>query len=167
MKLMKNLSLIFVLGLSIILIQGCDETKYETSEVLHEPAEVVALIYNPARHDTSVSPAFGDGKSIVGMGWDGKMGVKVGGVVISSTTVPEVYGALFRCQHGTFVSQGSDIRHRALYQSLKQGQKVDVIYTEIYKCIYRIEKGQTEKRLVERVLYDRDFLDAVPVEEDK
>jgi hypothetical protein len=173
---MRNFRTLFVaslmLSFAMFYIPGCDEVKTEQSEVLHEEAEVANLIFTPSRHDIHIEEkssfdtgiGVSDKASIGATDIYGRKGVAVGDKVISSTDVPERYGVLFRCQHGTFVSEGPDVRHKTMWQTLKQGQKVDVLYKEIYRCTYSDQDKDGKKELVKRVLVDLDFLDARPLE---
>jgi len=162
---MKKISTVFVC-FSLLTICGCKDVKREKSAVLHEEAKVITAIYTPSRHETNLSPSLTNSDSIVGMGFDGSVGIKVGGLVISSNEVPENFGVLFQCQHGSFTSQGSDPRHKALYEKFKnwEGKKVDVTYQEIYRVTYDDKDKDGKKEEVERVLVDFDFLDADKIE---
>jgi len=121
-------------------LTGCKEVKTETSKVLHENATVIARIYAPSRHDTEIGlrAIGGKGAGSIGVDFGGNIGIDIGGrLQISSSTVPEKYGAVFKCQHGTFTSQGSDKKHKSLYEKLQEGQEVDVTYQEIYRTTYK------------------------------
>ena len=155
-----------------LLAGACKDVRTEKSAVLHEDAVVAARIYTPSTHDTQIGfKAFnmvGSGAGSLSMDYDGNMGVGIGnGLQISSVTVPENYGVLFQCQHGNFTSQGPDARHQILYQQLHDGQKVDVLYQEIYQATYDDTNDDGKKELLERVLVDFDFLDAQPKQEAK
>ncbi len=166
----KMLPNILAAGLALGAITGCKEgkkVKIEISDVLHENATVITRIYTPSRHDTKLGfraiKMGGKETGSIGIDYGGDIGVGIGsGVQISSSTVPERYGAVFKCQHGTFTSQGSDKRHKDLYEKLQDGQEVDVTYKEIYRETYDDIDGDGKKDLVERVLTGFDFLDANP-----
>src|SRR3989339_741911 len=158
--------------LGAIGLTGCKEIKTEVSNVLHEDAIVITKIYTPSRHDTDIElKAMNlmeeeEGVGSVSMDYDGDFGIGIGnGLQISSSEVPEKYGVVFKCQHGTFTSQGSDERHKELYRKLQDNQGVDVTYKEIYRTTYDDIDGDGKNDLVERVLTGFDFLDANPKEE--
>ena len=162
---MKRFMLIVCL---CVFVAGCKDVKIEKSKVLHEDAKVVTAIYTPSRHDVGIGKKMMDNP--VGFGatdWQGRSGFAVGDVVISHNEVPENFGILFQCQHGNFTSQGSDVRHKALYNKLKdwEGKMVDVTYMEIYRVTYEDKDKDGEKEEVSRVLIDFDFLDADKIEE--
>ena len=107
-----------------------------------------------------------EGFGSISMDYNGDIGIGIGsGLQISSNEVPEKYGVVFKCQHGTFTSQGSDERHKELYNKLQNNQGVDVTYKEIYRTTYDDIDGDGKNDLVERVLTGFDFLDANPKEE--
>ena len=81
---------------------------------------------------------------------------------ISHNTVPEKFGAVFQCQHGIFTSEGSDARHKALHDKLKNGMKVDVLYKEIYTETYDDLNKDGKKEMIDRTMTGLDFLDANP-----
>lgn len=148
-------------------MSGCDrrENRTEISDTLHEDAVVVTRIYTPSRHNTEVGLRAinidGDGAGSIGIDFSGNTGIGIGGgLQISSSTVPEKYGAVFKCKHGIFTSQGSDKRHKNLYDKLQGVQEVDVSYNEIYLSTYEDRNGDGKKELIERKLIDYDFIDA-------
>jgi hypothetical protein len=154
-----------IIALGLLAIAGCKEVVREESQILHEDAMVVERIYSPSRHNTSVGLTAVKVGGGFGMDYRGNMGCRIGnGLQISSSTVPEKYGVMFKCQHGSFTSQGSDVRHKNLYQRLKTGELVDVTYKEIYRTTYEDVKGTKKHEVIERVLVDFDFLDAQPRE---
>ncbi|HLD55008.1 MAG TPA: hypothetical protein VJB35_01985 [Candidatus Nanoarchaeia archaeon] len=164
MTIKQTLGAIILVG--AIGLTGCKEIKTEVSNVLHEDAIVITKIYTPSRHDTDIElKAMNlmeeeEGFGSVSMDYDGDFGIGIGnGLQISSSEVPEKYGVVFKCQHGTFTSQGSDERHKELYRKLQDNQGVDVTYKEIYRTTY------DKNDLVERVLTGFDFLDANPKKE--
>lgn len=136
---MKNLLL---LSSMIILLFGCSSnTKTEYSEVLHEKAVVVTLIFSPSEHRTNITnTAFGnDDDDILGTDWNGNMGLKISkNYQLTSTTIPEKYGVVFQCQHGTFTVEGSQQKHNVLYKKLQGNVKdtVDILYKEEYLVTY-------------------------------
>jgi hypothetical protein len=152
----------FLLPLAILLFMACQIPTTEYSEILHENASVVAKIFTPSRHDVNLEQsAFNTG--LHSQSWNGNTGTYIGhGLQITQNSVSEKFGILFRCQHGTFTSLGSDARHRALYEGLKEGQKVDVTYKEIYTAVYETKDGKRD--MISRTLTGFDFLDAIPLE---
>lgn len=116
----------------LIACTGCD--NYERSATLTEDAVVTDLIYTP--------PVHGSGS-----------GISTGGdFTFTSIEVQPVWGVVFECQHGNFVSQGSDSRHQRLWAKLPKGSKVRVSYQELYRV--PVEKP------ARRILTGYDFLDA-------
>lgn len=154
---MKKLFLLFAVALVI----GCSNVKTEYSEVLHERAVVVTMIYSPSEHRTEIThTAFGNGSGFIGTDWDGNAGIKISDdYQLTSTTIPEKYGVVFQCQHGTFTVDGSDQKHRVLYQKLLKNVRdtVDVLYKEGYYVTY---DDKDEKKVVKRELMNMDFIDA-------
>ena len=152
----KTLPYILAAGLALGTLTGCRVTHTEVSDVLHEDAKVVQTIYSPSRHGSGVSPQINNLFSDDGPSFE---------LEITSIDMSEEYAVVFECQHGKFVSEGSDQRHKDLWSRLKEGQEVDVTYKEIYRTTYEEDKdGDGEKDLVERVLTGFDFLDAQPKE---
>ena len=147
----------------MILFVGCN-SKWEriTSDTLHEDAIVLEKIFTPSRHETKMSPALIDG-GMIGIGIHGG-GFNCNGIVITNSTVPEIFGILFKCKHGTFTSQGSDERHKQLYMKLEKGDKVDVTYKEMFN-IYLERRDRNSKWSVKTTeLAGFDFLDANKIE---
>jgi len=157
----KTLPYILAGALALVTLVGCKEIKTETSGVLHEDATVVNKIYTPSVHQAELNPTISKVGSSFGMSGDG-VGMSFGGMTITESTVPEKYGAVFKCKHGTFISQGSDKRHKNLYNKLQEGQEVDVTYKESYRATYDDIDDDGKKDLIERVLIKFDFLDANP-----
>lgn|GEM_PF-1222149 len=153
-------------GLFALLV-GCKDVQLEASAILHEDATVIAKIYTPSRHESELGMKAmnlaGEGFGSISMDYGGNIGMGIGnGLQISEVDVPEKYGAVFRCQHGEFTSEGSDERHKTLYNKLKEGENVDVTYNEIYRATYDDVNKDGKKELTERVLVGYDFLDAQP-----
>ena len=168
MTIKQTLGAIILAG--TIGLTGCKEVKTESSNVLHEDAIVITKIYTPSRHDTDIElkamNLVGEGAGSISMDYDGDLGIGIeDGLQISFSEVPEKYGVVFKCQHGTFTSQGSDERHKELYRKLQNNQEVDVTYKEIYRTTYDDIDGDGKRDLVEKVLTGFDFLDANPKEE--
>lgn len=156
---MKKLILVLLM-VCMMPFAGCKKIVKEESGILHEDAIVLARIYTPSKHETNLEMTMMK-SGMLGIGYSGEMGIRVGnGMQITESIVPEIYGILFQCQHGTFTSQGSDIRHKNLYDRLKEGQKVDITYKEIYKDTYDDTNDDGKKELISRVLVDMDFIDA-------
>ena len=141
-KLGMVLSLLLVIGFC-----GCQRTKTEYSETMYESAVVEDVIYTPSQHSTTVSPT-------VRVDMDGDLHT---GLAVTSVSVPEKYSVVFHCEHDTkFIIQGTDQRHKALWQKVQRGQTVTVSYREVYKTVYDGEE------LISRDLIDYDFLDVKP-----
>lgn len=152
-----------IIGAGLMLAAGCKEIRIEESSVLHEDATVTEKIYSPSRHDPELGfTAVKMGNSF-GVDYGGNFGLSIGGgLQISSSEVPENYGVVFRCKHGSFTSQGSDDRHKNLYNKLETNQLADVTYKEIYRATYEDIENSRNHKLTSRVLTGFDFLDAQP-----
>lgn len=143
-----------------LIFGGCDfirslpETRTEYSDILHEDAKVVDVVYTPSRHGSGVGPSFG-------MTSEGDAAI---GIAITSVSIPQKYAVVFKCQHGKFISEGEDKRHKDLWERLQEGQDVDVTYKEIYEATYIDINKDGKKELRERKLIKYDFLDAQPKE---
>ena len=156
----KTLASILAGGL---MLAGCKYSQIEESSTLHEDATMTEKIYSPSRHDAELGlTAIKIGNSF-GMDYGGNLGLGIGnGLQISSSKVPEKYGIVFRCKHGSFTSEGSDERHKNLYNRLEKNQLVDVTYKELYRATYDDLENSKSHKLTSRVLIDFDFLDAQP-----
>ena len=144
-----------VASLILVGLSGCVETHQEASEILHEEATIVEVVYTPSRHDTSVGLT-GVKMGSIGMDYGGNMGVRIGGdLQVNSVKVPEKFAVVFRCKHGKFI-----IQRKEIYEKFKlcTGSGVDVTYLEIYDTTYGKKNGKRE--VMKRVLVDYDFLDA-------
>jgi hypothetical protein len=53
-------------------------------------------------------------------------------VTYQSIDIPSKYAVIFRCQHGKFIVEGTDDRHKDLWQRMKKGEQVTVSYYEVY-----------------------------------
>jgi hypothetical protein len=150
-KIIASLGAVAALTLSNL---GCQYETKECSDVLHEDATVIARIHTPAKHEKKTClTAMNLGA--MGRDYEGNMGIRIGsGLQISSSTIPERYGVLFQCEHGNFTTQGSEEKHKNLYERLKTNDLVDVTYKEVYNTI----KDGTN--IISRVLNDYWFLDA-------
>ena len=144
-------------GLLPLLLASCGsgiETKTELSDVLTEDAIVSEIVYMPSRH--------GSGSGIgPTMDFDGNIGFAFSSVSVS---IPEKYAVVFKCQHGKFISEGTDQRHKDLWQRLSEGHEVVVTYKEIFKSTYQDTDGDGKKEVIKRELVAYDFLDAQPKE---
>lgn len=141
---------------------NCADTRSEMSDIIHEDARVANRVFTPSRHDTELEfSAFNTGS--FGVSYSGNPGLHIGNnLQVSSVEVPEKYAVVFECQHGGFISQGSDLRHQSLYEKLKGVGVVDVTYRELFKATYQDLDKDGKKELTSRVLVGYDFLDAVP-----
>ena len=159
---MKMKNVLFILIGLIFLTSSCN-TKRVESGVLHEKAVIITAIYSPSEHHTSLGTTMMKdyNNPIGGVDMNGNHGVVIGKmhgqtVQISESTIPEKYGIVFQCQHGTFTIEGSEQKHKILYDKLRGNinDTVDVLYKEIYQVTTKDDKE------VERKLVDLDFIDA-------
>jgi hypothetical protein len=157
---------LFLFSIVTALIAGCSNAKTEYSDVLHEKAVIVTLIYSPSEHRTEITETVMDdfNSPLHGTDWNGNKGIKLGEIdgsqiQLTSTTIPEKYGVVLQCQHGTFTVEGSKPKHKILYQKLQRnvGDTVDVLYKEAYSVTY--DKNDKSK-VLSRQLIDMDFVDA-------
>lgn len=161
---MKKLLSILVL---VTILSSCTDIRTEYSEIIHEKAIVVTLIYSPSEHHTELThtafPTMGDDEGMIGTDYNGNTGFRVNkNLQITSTTIPEKYGVVFQCQHGTFTIEGSEQKHEILYSKLLNNTRdtVEVLYKEQYTVTYEENKQTGKKEEVSRVLSDLDFIDA-------
>ncbi len=94
--------------LTIALLTGCTDW----GPVVTEPAEVDSLAFVPEGHGT-------------GTGFSSS-----GNVAVTFVDVPARYAVVFRCQHGKFVVQGADERHKNLWQRLREHDPVTVYFRQ-------------------------------------
>jgi hypothetical protein len=141
----------WVIALWALLGTGCEYEAYRTttSEVLTEPATVINCIYTPPTHGSGISP-----------GLDANLDLTL---TYTSIDIQPVYGVVFKCKHGQFISQGGDQRHKVLWAKLPIGTEVTVSYKEVYEETVKCEAFSKKERVVGRKLERYDFLDAVPV----
>ena len=149
----KSAPYILATGLTASLLAGCEETKTEYSPILHEDAVVSDVVYTPSRHGSGS----GIGPTI---DFDGNIGIGFTDVTVN---IPKKYAVVFECQHGKFISEGTDQRHKDLWGRLKENMEVDVTYKERFRSVYDTDKdGDGQKDLISRALVGYDFLDAQP-----
>lgn len=170
-----------ILSLAIVAtLTNCTDVRTETSELKHETAVVVTMIYSPSEHKTEITrTAYNDinanslldeddnlGLSPImntGTDYNGNQGIKISkNHQITSTTIPEKYGVVFQCQHGTFTIEGSEQKHRVLYHKLYNSTRdtVDILYKEQYFVTYEEDKKTGKDVETKRVLNKLDFIDA-------
>lgn len=132
--------------LACIVVAGCKEERTEYSEKMTEEAQVLDVIFSPARHGSDLAPTIGFTSS----------GDISFGVTSVDVHIPEVYAVVFRCeQHKKkFIIQNPHKKARDLWQRLKKDQVVTVEYREIYQTIYEDGK-QLSKKFV-----DYEFINA-------
>jgi|SRR3989344_2101484 len=169
MKILKKLArkiMPFAAATSLVALVGCDEIKYSQSPVLHEDAYVADTVYTPSRHDLGLGLTVLPVGDSFGVDFSGNMGLRLGNnVQISSSRVPEKWAVVFKCKHGGFISQGSDERHKNLYQKFASNslpQSVNITYREIYRDLFRDINKDGTNELASRTLTKYDFLDAQP-----
>jgi hypothetical protein len=154
---MKNLFLI----LATIALVGCKDTEMLTTGILKEKAVVVTLIHSPSEHNTELTQTAFHNGDIMGTDINGNQGIKVGkNMQLTTTEIPERFGVAFQCEHGTFTIEGSESKHRVLYNKLSRevGDTVTILYKEIYMLTY--ETKDKERKLISKVLTKLDFIDA-------
>ena len=133
------------------------EERQEFSDILYEPAIVTEVAYSPSRHGSGS----GVGPTI---DFDGNVGIAITHV---SVDVPEKYAVVFKCKHGKFISEGSDQRHKELWERFYERDSVTVSYKEIFKSVYQDKNDDGKKDLVSRTLIAYDFLDAQVIKKTK
>lgn len=148
---------------SIVLLSSCEDTEIETSGILKEKAVVVTLIHSPSEHHTNLTTtAYDHGEdSFTGTDYNGNTGFKVSkNLQVTTTTIPEKFGVAFQCEHGTFTVEGSETKHKMLYDKLYRevGDTVTILYKEQYLLTY--ETKDKVRTLVKRELRRLDFVDA-------
>ncbi len=140
-------SVLVVAAIVIFFCPGCDKYEAKESKILTEPAEVVGTIYTPPQHGSGWSPGLTENLDLT--------------LTYTNINIEPVYGVIFKCQHGQFVSQGSDDRHKILWGRFQKGVKVEVSYKEIYEEVRDWRTG----KLKSRSLVKYDFLDATLVKD--
>lgn len=116
---------------ALVLLAGCPQCGPSYGPALSEPAEVDSLAFVPEGH--------GSGSGLTSNGH----------TVFTSVYIPARYAVVFHCQHGKFVIEGDDDRHRALWEKFKEHDQVTVRYRE------KLEHHDDGNRVV-----GLDFLDA-------
>ncbi len=174
---MKKLVLSLAIAATLV---SCTDVRTESSELKHEKATVVTMIYSPSQHKTEITRTAYNNlntNSILdedddlgiapvlktGTDYDGNEGIKIGkNHQITSTTIPEKYGVVFQCEHGTFTIEGSKDKYRVLYHKLYNSVRdtVDILYKEEYLVTYEEDKATGKKVETKRVLNRLDFIDA-------
>jgi len=153
---------LLILAIATMLF-GCTDIRTEYSDVIHERATVVTLIYSPSEHKTELKQTLYHQDGIVGTDIDGNQGLRVGkDFQVTSTTIPEKFGVAFQCQHGTFTIEGSDTKHRVLSNKMANSIRdtVEILYREVYRVTYEKDEKTGQKKETHRVLSDLDFIDA-------
>lgn len=139
------------------LCMSCEYNKTVESEILYEDATVIHKLYSPSDHRTTISPklmSIGGSGSPIGVGFDGP-GFSTGGMVISDSYVPEKWGLVFKCNHGSFTIEGSREINKQMYESFNENDKVNILYREVYR-----EHYNSKDSLLNRYLIDLDFIEA-------
>ena len=161
--------ILLVLIVILLILTSCNGPKKEYSDVLKEQATIVNIIYTPSQHSTYLSETMIDDHTnlMKGVDMNGNSGIKIGnGIQVSESNIPEKYGVVFQCQHGTFTIQGNNkegenSKYKILYDKLKNniGDTVHVLYKEEYLVYYEKDKNRN-KIISKKVLNDLDFIDA-------
>lgn len=140
---MKKVLSLFAIA-SIALLSSCSDTEIQTSGILKEKAVVVTLIHSPSEHHTNVTQTAFDQGGLMGTDYNGK------DLQITTTTIPEKFGVAFQCEHGTFTVEGSETKHKVLYDKLYRevGDTVTILYKEEYLLTY--ETKNKERVLVKK-----------------
>ena len=150
-------------------LTSCGPTK-EYSGDMNEKAIIISMIYSPSVHETKIEPTMakmGGKYGGLGIGYSGEQGMRIGkNMQITESTIPEQFGVVFQCQHGTFTIQGPGViegqvsKYKVLYDKLNghRGDTVNVIYQEIYNVTYKKQDGKKVED--KRVLVDLHFIDA-------
>ncbi len=142
---MKTLTKILGIGALALTFNSCnlDYTKQEQSEILYEKGKVITTLYSKKHTSTDVAPGMTTGGDIA--------------ISISSTTIPEMWGAVFRCEHGNkFPIMGKDEKYKQLWEKLDEGDSVRISYKENYEIKY----NRKTKEVISKELTDYDFIDA-------
>jgi len=147
-KLLRNLVL---LG-TIPFISGCEQriqTRLELSDLMQENGQVVDTLYNQGYHDSKIN---------LGITSNGEMSLTP-----TTVNVPETWGVVFRCGHGNkFAIQGSEDKHKILWEKLDPNTNVIIDYKEVRKNTYEDINGDGIRDLTNSVVVDYDFIDANP-----
>ena len=102
----------------LVFIFGCDFPERVSSEMLTEDGTVVDTIHLAHHSDVNFGPT---------INMNGDLGM-----AMTSTSIPEQWGVVFRCQHGKFAIQGSRDKYKELWNRLDNGDKVIIKYKEVY-----------------------------------
>jgi len=109
-----------LLSMLLINLVGCGPgSQLEHSDVMTENGRVSKLIYVPSGHGSDVAVGFNTGKD--------------GGMTFTpiDIDIPARYGVVFECEHGSFAIEGE--KWESLWRSLKEGDRVEIQYREIYE----------------------------------
>jgi len=139
--IIKKILGVGALGLALA---GCSEyTKNEQSEILYEKGKVITTLYNKEHTSTDIAPGMTSGGDIA--------------ISVNSTTFPETWGVVFRCEHGNkFPIIGKENKYKKLWEKFDDGDSVNIAYKENYKVKY---ERKTDK-VIAKELTDYDFIDA-------
>lgn len=157
---MKKKTLLTLLLAGTVGLLGCGKREY--SERMHGDGIVKSMTYTPKHSHTSTNQVIiplGDGP--LGLSMGGGVGI-MGTTTDDTETTPESYEVVIECENKTFKEIGSVAEK--VYDKLKEGQKVDVSYKEVYGAFYKDTNNDGEKELVKRKLVNYKFLDANPKE---
>jgi len=160
--------------IALFLLTSCVDQEVETSGTLTEKAMVVTLIHSPSEHKTEITRTMHTHSSLLdeedndllgiastGVDYEGNSGIKISkNHQLTTTTIPEKFGVAFQCSHGTFTIEGSETKHKVLYDKLYRnvGDTVTILYKEEYLLTYETENKV--RKLVKRELRRLDFIDA-------
>lgn len=133
--------------LAASLLEGCDRSTQkvvELSDLLNEESSVVEHTYTPAHAIVVPTIKFDDDDIII---------------VNEIEDVPDHYQISFnKVEDHIFVQEGSENKHKNLYNKLSQGDKVKVYFKKRYMTTYDLTKA--EKQLSKKELISYEFIDA-------
>ena len=143
-NLISKLTKLVMIPAVSIMLNGCSEyTKNEQSKILYEKGKVVTTLYNKEHTSTDIAPGMTSGGDIA--------------ISVNSTTFPEMWGIVFRCEHGNkFPIIGEEDKYKKLWEKFDDGDSVKIAYKENYLIKY---ERKTDK-VINKELTDYDFIDA-------
>lgn len=112
---------------------GCK--KYVSTGTFTECGKVVQTHYEPEHSHTSSSTN------------------SEGETEVHTETIDAKWTVVFSCEHGQFVSEGTDLRHKRLWQRMKPGLQVEITSSSIHE---QLDDGGVGK------FHDFNFIDAKP-----
>lgn len=132
---------LLALGLVALSLTGCNCIRTEYSHTMYERGIVKEMCYVPAGHGSG---------SGTGISMNGDLSI-----TYTTVYIPARYAVVFGCEHGSFVVTNNDAIR--LYQTLSEGDSVDIAYRILYNNTYN-----KHKELISSQQVDLDFIDASP-----